>query len=71
MLIAAAVAGLGVALVPEKTVEAELADATLILASRRRLSVSGVYSLLYPESSMRNSAFAAFRSWLINEMPKS
>jgi DNA-binding transcriptional LysR family regulator len=30
MLIAAAVAGLGVALVPEKTVEAELADATLI-----------------------------------------
>lgn len=67
MLIAAAVTGLGVALVPEEAVAAEMAEAKLVAASPRRLSVGSSYALLYPESSTRNPAFAAFRTWLRGE----
>ena len=67
MLIAAAIAGLGVALVPEKTVVEEIAERKLVLASPRHLSVGASYALLYPESSRRNPAFTAFRAWLQGE----
>lgn len=67
MLIAAAISGLGVALVPEKAVEIELAERKLTLASARRLSVGAHYSLLYPERSIRNPAFMAFHAWLLGE----
>lgn len=71
MLIAASVAGMGVALVPEKTVEDEIAGSRLVLASRRHLSVGESYALFYPESSTRNPAFTAFRTWLHGETARN
>lgn len=70
MLIAAAVAGLGVALVPERTVAAEMAESKLLAASHRQLSVGESYSLLYPQRSTHNPAFQAFHAWLRSETLK-
>ncbi len=64
MVIGAAIAGLGVALVPEVLVEPELSAGRLVMASQRRLVVSAPYSLIFPARSLEIEAFAAFRDWL-------
>lgn len=64
MVIGAAIAGLGVALVPEMLVEPELSAGRLVMASERRLVVSAPYSLIFPARSLEIEAFAAFRDWL-------
>lgn len=69
MVIAAAVSGLGIALVPEVVAEAELADGRLRLASERRLIVSAPYSLIYPERSATLEGFVAFKAWLESFRP--
>lgn len=64
MVIAAAVSGLGVALVPEVLAGPEVAAGRLVPASARRLVVGAPYCLIYPPRSAGIEAFAAFRDWL-------
>lgn len=67
MVIAAAVSGLGVALVPEAVAADELNRGRLVRASERTLTVGSPYALIYPERSAENPVFAAFLDWLKEE----
>lgn len=64
MIISAAIAELGVALVPEVVVEPDIAAGRLVIASPRRMVVSAPYSLIYPERSLNLESFIAFRAWI-------
>jgi LysR family glycine cleavage system transcriptional activator len=64
MVIAAAISGLGIALVPEVLAEAEIEAGRLARASERRLVVGAPYSLIYPARSLETGGFIAFRDWL-------
>lgn len=65
MVLAAARANLGVALVPEILVRADLASGALRLASERSMISQTPYLLTYPERSTEIEAFRIFRSWII------
>ncbi|KQQ80839.1 LysR substrate-binding domain-containing protein [Aureimonas sp. Leaf324] len=64
MVVEGAVAGLGVALVPDFAVERELRAGLLTLASPRRLALPDPYTLLHPPRSLERPAFAKFHRWL-------
>lgn len=68
MVVNAAVAGLGVALVPEVVARAALAAGALVLASERRLLGDQPYTLIYPHRSQQREAFMQFRDWLLKEI---
>ncbi|ALN74827.1 LysR family transcriptional regulator [Aureimonas sp. AU20] len=59
-----AVAGLGVALVPDFAVRRELEAGLLVPASPRTLSLAPPYTLVYPQRSVERSAFRTFLRWL-------
>ena len=65
MVLAAARAGLGLALVPEVFVAADIASGALVLASPRSITSSTPYVLTYPERSLEIAAFRQFQSWLL------
>lgn len=67
MVISAAVAGLGVALLPELLVQSELGAGRLRLASNRRLPGAAPYALLYPARSAAIPGFPRFRDWLTRQ----
>lgn len=67
MVLAAARAGLGVALVPEVLVRDDLATGRLRLASRRVMASPTPYVLTYPERSEDIEGFRAFRDWILAE----
>ena len=64
MVIAAARAGLGVALVPEVLAAPDLAAGTLRQAAARSMATATPYALHWPARSEDNAAFRAFRDWL-------
>ncbi|MCR9148914.1 MAG: LysR substrate-binding domain-containing protein [Rhodobacteraceae bacterium] len=64
MVLAAARAGLGVALVPEVLAAPDLAAGTLRRAARRSMVTATPYALHFPARSEDNAAFRAFRDWL-------
>ena len=68
MVLAAARAGLGVALVPELVVQDDLATGVVRLASRRRMRTATPYVLTYPPHSRAVPAFVEFRGWLLADM---
>ncbi|EOC1471108.1 LysR family transcriptional regulator [Cronobacter turicensis] len=69
MAIAAALAGQGVALVPRRYVEDELARGTLVAPWPEALSLSKTFCLITPaESGMNDPALAAFGQWLRDEI---
>jgi len=65
MVVNAAIAGLGVALVPEILVRQHLAGGRLVLASPRRQQTETPYCLIYPDRSNALPSFRRFRDWLI------
>jgi len=67
MVTSAAIAGLGVALVPEIIVDQPLGDGRLVLASDRRLAGAEPYGLIFPARSVGIAGFAKFREWLVRE----
>lgn len=68
MLIEAALAGLGVALVPRLYVEAELADGRLIAPWPEGTSIAKTFCLVMPEPiSMSEAPVQAFAEWLLGE----
>lgn len=68
MVINAAIAGLGVALLPEVLAQKELSEGRLVLASERRLLGAEPYTLIYPPRSDEVEGFVLFRDWLSEQM---
>ena len=68
MVLDAAIAGLGVALVPEILARAPLRSGRLRRASDREMESGEAYTLIYPERSLSLPAFARFRDWLSAEI---
>ncbi len=66
MQAAAAMAGLGVALMPTLLVQAELASGALVVACPRPLKAQRAYYLVQPQVAKR-PALALFRQWLVAE----
>lgn len=68
MLIEAALAGLGVALVPRLYVEAELADGRLIAPWPEGISIAKTFCLVMPEPiSLSEAPIQAFAKWILEE----
>ena len=67
MVLAAARAGMGVALVPEVLVTDEIARGELRLASTRSMLTETPYLLSYPPRSEEVAAFRTFRDWLVRQ----
>lgn len=68
LAIAAAIDGLGVALVPRPMVTAELADGRLAAPFERGIVATVGYYLVMPAALADSPAVAAFRSWLLDEV---
>jgi LysR family glycine cleavage system transcriptional activator len=68
MVVNAAVAGLGVALVPEVVARTALATGELCRASARRLVGDQPYTLIYPARSRQMDGFMRFRAWLLEQV---
>jgi LysR family glycine cleavage system transcriptional activator len=68
MVAAAAVNGLGVALMPSFMVAEELARGSLIAPFEHALDTGAAYVLAYPEASTDMPALRAFRDWLLTEI---
>jgi len=66
MMIQAAIAGLGVALLPRFLVRDELANGRLVVAAGHELKTSSAYWLVYPESKAQLPAVGQFRDWLLD-----
>ena len=67
MLAEAAVAGLGMALIPRYMVQAELSTGRLVCALPFSLPGNAAYYLVYPEENAEFGPLAAFKTWLLDE----
>lgn len=67
LLIEAACAGLGLALVPRFMVEAEIAGGTLVCPFDQRINSGWCYWLVYPSKRNPGDALKLFRRWLMEE----
>lgn len=68
MQAAAAISGLGVALMPTLLVHDELASGALVVACARPLKAQRAYYLVQPQVAER-PALAVFKEWLIRQLP--
>ncbi|HEV7715304.1 MAG TPA: transcriptional regulator GcvA [Steroidobacteraceae bacterium] len=68
MVIQAAVAGLGVAVIPEFLVPRELADGELVMPFVHPVRSAQAYYLVHPEEKRDLPALRAFREWLLAEV---
>ncbi|MEJ1962647.1 MAG: transcriptional regulator GcvA [Gammaproteobacteria bacterium] len=67
MVIQAAVAGLGVAIMPKFLVETELASGELVVPFNHPVRSAHAYYLVYPTGKQDLPALKAFREWLLAE----
>jgi LysR family glycine cleavage system transcriptional activator len=67
MVSQAAVAGLGLAIVPRFLVEEELRSGVLVVPVDRPVTGTEGYYLVYPETKAALPAIVAFRDWLLGE----
>ena len=67
MVAQAAVAGLGLAIVPRFLVEDELRAGALVVPFERPITSEEAYYLVYPEEKAGRPALSAFRDWLLAE----
>jgi DNA-binding transcriptional LysR family regulator len=70
MLIEAAIAGLGIALIPRYMVQNELNLGNLVEANSLKLPEQTAYYLVYPEENAQFGPLQAFRTWLLSETNK-
>lgn len=68
MVIQAAVAGLGVAVIPEFLVQHELSAGDLVMPFRHPVRSTSAYYLVYPTQSRDLPALKVFRDWLLTEV---
>lgn len=71
MMIQAAIAGLGVALLPSFLVDKEIKSGELIVLVPGGLRSKGGYWLVYPESRSHLPAVRCFRDWLVGMVDRS
>ena len=64
MIAAAAVAGMGVALMPRFMIEEELGSGRLVLLTERPLDAGKAYWFVYPEAKARSRLVRSFGDWL-------
>jgi LysR family transcriptional regulator, glycine cleavage system transcriptional activator len=64
MIAEAAMAGMGVALMPRFMIEPELADGRLVLLTERPLDAGKAYWFVYPEVKARSRLVRSFGEWL-------
>lgn len=64
---AAAMAGLGVALLPRILIDDEIAAGRLVILSERSMPGPGAYYVIVPMSKRKQSHVAAFVEWLLQE----
>ncbi|RKT13482.1 DNA-binding transcriptional LysR family regulator [Paraburkholderia sp. RAU2J] len=67
MLIAGAVEGLGIALVPKVFVEGRLHELGLTVPFSAKPKLGSAYHLVYPTEFSHNTSLRAFRNWLLEE----
>ena len=67
MVAQAAIAGLGLALLPSFLIEEELANGSLVRALDRPLKSTGSYYLVWPVERAEHPPLVAFRDWLVTE----
>lgn len=67
MILAAAKADLGIALVPEVLVAGDLATGALRLASARSISGPSPYALIWPAGRQESRSLTLFRDWITRE----
>jgi len=68
LLISAACAGLGIALIPRFLIIKELKRKELTVAYNMLIESSKAYYLVYPEKNLLNSNLSYFRDWLLEEV---
>lgn len=68
MVIQAAVAGLGIAVMPEFLVQQELDSGELVISFDHRVASAHAYYLVYPEEKRDLPALKSFREWLLAEV---
>ncbi|TCM54895.1 LysR family glycine cleavage system transcriptional activator [Rhizobium sp. PP-F2F-G48] len=68
MVIEAAIAGLGFALLPRYLIEHELAIGRLVVVFDRPMKTENSYYLVVPEGKMENQAGLAFRDWIMGQV---
>lgn len=66
MVVAAAVAGLGIGLVPKLLIERELEARQLVVPTDRRLEVAQGYYFAHPEGVKPSDALSAFKDWILS-----
>ncbi|MEQ8284303.1 LysR substrate-binding domain-containing protein [Thalassospira sp.] len=67
MLIEAAKAGMGIALLPRVLIEGQLAEGSLEIISDAALTSPGAYYLITPENRIDIPEVTAFRDWILRE----
>lgn len=67
MLIEAAIAGLGIALIPRYMVQKELNVGSLITPLPLSLPEQTAYYLVYPEEHQQHPSLQAFRNWILGQ----
>ncbi|WP_124982274.1 LysR substrate-binding domain-containing protein [Ralstonia solanacearum] len=66
MVVAAAVAGLGIGLVPRFLIEMELETGQLVIPVERSLEVAQGYYFAHPESVKASDALSTFEQWILS-----
>lgn len=67
LILSAAMAGLGVAIMPSLLIERELAQGTLVSPFGPKLRSPTSYYLVYPPANVKLPALQTFRSWLLRQ----
>jgi len=67
MVIQAAIAGVGLALLPQFLIQEELASGRLVVAIDRPVTSEYAYYLVYPERKADILRVAVFRDWLLGQ----
>lgn len=70
MAVDAALAGMGVAIVPRRFVQAELAEGKLVAPFGREIRSGMAYYLLYPQTRAEEPRVVLFRDWLLAELAR-
>ena len=68
LAISAAVAGLGVALLPTYLIEQELASGDLVVMREAPMQTENAYYIVTPEGRQGHAAAQAFRAWLLGQV---
>lgn len=70
MVISAACAGLGVALLPTYLIEAELASGQLVQLMDAPMQTENAYYIVLPEARQGHRAAAAFQNWILGQVSR-